>query len=570
MPPKKKASIKNPLLGKTIVFTGTLEKPRAAAKKEAEAVGAIVAGSVSGKTDILIAGPGAGQKVKAAQSKGVEIWSEDQFNTALSGGIVSAAESKEAAPELEKAVSAPAKAAGKGKRKLATALDVEECLDLKDDGASTPLPSTKKKLKTTTVITAVTLTTSTNPTKVNVVAPALSSGGQQRRPDSNIPGAGEYSVVEDYDTKLVLSNIQGPIGNNKFYIIQLLESGTQQYSVYTRWGRLGEVGKDNMEHFRTDMSAAVAGFEKKFRDKTKNKWTTRDNFERKEGAYQLVEVEDSGDGGGDGSTLGKLTQTQIYKGQEVLARIKQKLNGSKSVKKSYVELSSEFYSLIPTSSGRKAPEAIDNLDTLLAKEMLSRPLPPSLNHAARSISDSHSIRESMSKGTQLATTQTGAPSRRMSPDLYGAILLYTGNSIYAELNRVLRSEDRRAAQKYFDYLRLFMEAMACMVQQRRVLWRGVSVDLFDQYTVGKVMPWWSISSCTAEKSVAESFMHGCGGKCTLFTIETETAMDISSLSFYSHEKESLLAPGTQLEVVTRRRKGNIAEIGLKEVGRLMG
>jgi hypothetical protein len=44
-------------------------------------------------------------------------------------------------------------------------------------------------------------------------------------------------------------------------------------------------------------------------------------------------------------------------------------------------------------------------------------------------------------------------------------------------------------------------------------------------------------------------------------------MDISALSFYANEKESLLAPGTQLRVVSRSRKGLITEIRAEEVGR---
>ena len=39
-------------------------------------------------------------------------------------------------------------------------------------------------------------------------------------------------------------------------------------------------------------------------------------------------------------------------------------------------------------------------------------------------------------------------------------------------------------------------------------------------------------------------------------------MDISSLSFYQNEKESLLAPGTQLKVIKRERKGKVTEVGL--------
>jgi predicted DNA-binding WGR domain protein len=258
----------------------------------------------------------------------------------------------------------------------------------------------------------------------------------------------------------VLQTNLGNDNNNKFYIIQVLQSSSGQYFTWNRWGRLGAEGQSALAPCGS-YELAIKAFCKKFKDKTKNSWDERDNFVKYDKKYQLVETE-GGDGDGacadSDSALGKLTESQINKGQDVLAEILAILeSGSTS---GCTELSGEYYSFIPTKFGMKQPPVIDNMELWeekhsllqlwlrmgfeeLGPELQDNPLeglekleiPTSLAACSTKISDKSSIDAATKKGQALAKTYApkGKLAQEVWPAYYGAIVLYTGEMLHYHL-----------------------------------------------------------------------------------------------------------------------------------------
>lgn len=92
----------------------------------------------------------------------------------------------------------------------------------------------------------------------------------------------DCELFEDY--RCLLNQIDGK--SDKFYLIQLLTNEDGHY-VWTRWGKNGTSGQSKLEG-PIKQAQAVKNFEKKFRDKTKNKWGDRSDFVSAKGKYTLV------------------------------------------------------------------------------------------------------------------------------------------------------------------------------------------------------------------------------------------------------------------------------------------
>jgi len=249
--------------------------------------------------------------------------------------------------------------------------------------------------------------------KTKVEPKAATKGTHSAKPDPNLRNVGskssgvnrsDFNVVysdgnDTYDVMLNQTNVGQ--NNNKFYVIQLLSNPSGEYLVYTRWGRVGDVGQSAAEIYG-DVDGAIKGFNKKFKEKTKNDFNSRANFVKHNGKYDLIEKSYSDDEeepeeehkgaekpkkkSNEKSSLspdlqefltmitsndmfkqqlehfdidvkkmplGKISKTQIQKGFDVLVELDEELKKDKPSSKTLESLSSKFYTIIPHNVGRQ-------------------------------------------------------------------------------------------------------------------------------------------------------------------------------------------------------------------------
>lgn len=215
-----------------------------------------------------------------------------------------------------------------------------------------------------------------------------------------------------WDCLLNQTNVQG--NNNKFYVIQLLESDSGgSYYVFNKWGRVGYDGQSSTSTF-SSLSSAQREFEKKFRDKTGNSWSEvcndKSKFVPRKNKYTLLErdygedmdVDEDVKGSPSSKVpesklhpkiqdvvrmifdisafknimvelnydasklpLGKLSKNTITQGYQVLKRIEAVITNVE--RGDLGELANEFYTVIPHSFGMRKPPIISTLDQLKEK-----------------------------------------------------------------------------------------------------------------------------------------------------------------------------------------------------------
>ena len=165
------------------------------------------------------------------------------------------------------------------------------------------------------------------------------------------------------------------------------------------------------------------------------------------------------------------------------------------------------------------------------------------------------------------------PAEGLTRDQSASIMLYSlewspkEKSFYYVLNKFLCATDRNKLKPWFLYLKLLITSLSKLPTTVGTVYRGVRENLHSAYPKDSIVFWWGFSSCTKSVDVlqAKEFL-GKTGTRTMFNIECHSGRDIAQHSFFQTEKEVLLLPARQFQVVGSLDPGNdLHIIQLKEI-----
>jgi hypothetical protein len=173
----------------------------------------------------------------------------------------------------------------------------------------------------------------------------------------------------------------------------------------------------------------------------------------------------------------------------------------------------------------------------------------------------------------LAKEYSSVSDVHMSIDECASICLYSmewqpyESGVYYNLNMLLRNRDHEHMKPWFHYLKILLTALHRIPSKRITVFRGVKLNLLEQYPKGKVFHWWSFSSCTTSVDVLQSeHFFGTEGTRTMFIIDCHTGKDVSRYSYFDSENEVLLLAGSRFQVVACLDQGNdLHTIQLEEI-----
>lgn len=169
---------------------------------------------------------------------------------------------------------------------------------------------------------------------------------------------------------------------------------------------------------------------------------------------------------------------------------------------------------------------------------------------------------------RIAINECHFPSEHgLTRDESASIYIYTmewgEQSVYRILNIELQISDRSVLAPWHGYLRLFDTALQKLPSLQTIMWRGINLDISENYKKGVETTWWNFSSCSTAMSAVKDFL---GSTSTLMTIEAKNAKSITVYSNSPREQEVILPLGTRVWVVSDTLKhSSMSFIHLQEL-----